>query len=182
MIDFIHGIDFGVLDFLQTLHNSVLDFIMQVFTSLGDNGYIWIGLCIVLLCIPKTRKMGIYLAVTLALEFILNDLIIKGIIRRQRPFLQRTGIDTVIKQPSGYSFPSGHSASSFACATAIFMHNKKMGIAAYIVAAVIAFSRLYFYVHFPTDVLTGTALGILLGIGINKLLGVIEKKIKEKKN
>ncbi len=180
MIDFIHQIDFGILDFLQTLHNSVFDFIMQVFTCLGDNGYVWIGLCIVLLCIPKTRKIGIYLGITLALEFILNDLVLKSIVRRQRPFLQRTGIDTIIKQPSGYSFPSGHSASSFACATAIFMKNKRMGIFAYVLAALIAFSRLYFYVHFPTDVLTGSVLGVLVGIAVNKLLVFIEKKLAEK--
>ena len=94
--------------------------------------------------------------------------------------MQRTGIDTIIKQPSGYSFPSGHSASSFACATAIFMKNKRMGIFAYVLAALIAFSRLYFYVHFPTDVLTGSVLGVLVGIAVNKLLVFIEKKLAEK--
>lgn len=178
----IHNIDFGILDFLQTLHNDVLDFIMSVFTHAGDNGYVWIGICILLLCIPKTRKIGIYLAITLIVEVVLNDGIIKGIIARERPFLQRTGIETIIKQPSGYSFPSGHSASSFAAATAIFLHNKRLGIGAYVLAAFIAFSRLYFYVHFPTDVICGSLFGILIGFTVNKLLKFIEKKMKKSSN
>ncbi len=178
----IHSIDFGILDFLQTIHNDVLDFIMRVFTHAGDNGYVWIGVCILLLCIPKTRKIGIYLAITLIVEVVLNDGIIKGIIARERPFLQRTGIETIIKQPSGYSFPSGHSASSFAAATAIFLHNKRLGIGAYVLAACIAFSRLYFYVHFPTDVICGSLFGILIGFTVNKLLRFIEKKTNSKKN
>ena len=181
MMDIIHGIDFGILDFLQTLHNGVLDFIMRIFTHAGDNGYIWIAVTVVLLCIPKTRKIGIYLGVTLILEVVLNELIIKEIIQRERPFLQRTGIDTIINQPSSYSFPSGHTASSFAAATAIYQHSKKWGIAAYVLASVIAFSRLYFYVHFPTDILAGTILGIAVGIGVNRLLAMIEKKIINKK-
>lgn len=181
MMEIIHSIDFGILEFLQTLHNDVLNFIMRIFTHAGDNGYIWIGIAIILLCIPKTRKIGIYLAVTLIVEAVLNEMVIKEIIQRERPFLQRTGIDTIINQPSSYSFPSGHTASSFAAATAIYQYNKKWGIASYVLASVIAFSRLYFFVHFPTDILAGAALGIGVGIGVNKLLGLIEKKVRVKK-
>ncbi|GAB5081517.1 phosphatase PAP2 family protein [Hominimerdicola sp. 21CYCFAH17_S] len=177
----ITNIDFAVLDFLQKLHSKVLDFIMQAVTLSGDNGYIWIALCIVLLCIPKTRRIGVFTAVTLITEVILNDGIIKGIIARERPFIQNSAIDTIIRQPSGYSFPSGHSASSFAAATAVYMHNKKLGIPAYILAALIAFSRLYFYVHFPSDVIIGSLLGVLIGIGVNKLLNYILKRLEERK-
>lgn len=177
----ITNIDFAVLDFLQKLHSKVLDFIMQAVTLSGDNGYIWIALCIVLLCIPKTRRIGVFTAVTLITEVILNDGIIKGIIARERPFIQNSAIDTIIRQPSGYSFPSGHSASSFAAATAVYMHNKKLGIPAYIMAALIAFSRLYFYVHFPSDVIIGSLLGVLIGIGVNKLLNYILKRLEERK-
>lgn len=177
----ITNIDFAVLDFLQKLHSKVLDFIMQAVTLSGDNGYIWIALCIVLLCIPKTRRIGVFTAVTLITEVILNDGIIKGIIARDRPFIQNSAIDTIIRQPSGYSFPSGHSASSFAAATAVYMHNKKLGIPAYIMAALIAFSRLYFYVHFPSDVIIGSLLGVLIGIGVNKLLNYILKRLEERK-
>lgn len=176
----IYNIDFKILDFLQTLHNDVLDFIMKAFTYLGNNGYVWIGICIIMLCIPKARKTGVYLAITLIAEVILNDGIVKGIIKRERPFLQRTGIDTIIKRPSGYSFPSGHSASSFSAATAIFLQNKRLGIVAYILAAFIAFSRIYFYVHFPTDILAGSLFGILIGFAVNRLLRFIEDKLMRK--
>ena len=179
MIDIIYDIDFAILNFIQTLHNDVLDFIMAAITHAGDNGYIWIAVVLILLIIPKTRKIGLYLAVTLAVEAILNDKIIKSIVGRLRPFIQNPGVDTIIKAPGGYSFPSGHTASSFASATAIYLHNKKLGIIAYILASLIAFSRLYFYVHFPTDVIAGTMVGVFVGIGINKLLGFIEKKIKK---
>lgn len=179
-MEVITNIDFAVLDFIQKLHNKVLDFIMQAVTLSGDNGYIWIALCIVLLCIPKTRKIGVFTAVTLITEVILNDGIIKGIIARERPFIQNSAIDTIIRQPSGYSFPSGHSASSFAAAAAVYMHNKKLGIPAFIMAALIAFSRLYFYVHFPSDVIIGSLFGVLIGIGVNKLLNYILKRLEER--
>ena len=178
----INNIDFAILDALQKIHNTILDFIMQLFTTSGDNGYIWIALCVLLLCIPKTRKIGFYAALTLLVEFILNDMVLKEMIARERPFIQRTGIDTIIKQPSGYSFPSGHSASSFATATAVFLHNKKIGIPCLIAAGIIAFSRLYFYVHFPSDVLIGSLFGIAIAIGIHKLLDYIIKKRAAKKD
>ena len=66
--------------------------------------------------------------------------------------------------PKDYSFPSGHTQASFAAATALFTGNKKAGICAYVLAALIAFSRLYLYVHFPTDVLAGVVIGICCGL------------------
>lgn len=176
------NIDFGILDFLQNLHNDVLDFIMKCFTYAGDKGYVWIALSIILICIPKTRKIGIYLAITLVVEYIFNDLILKHIVKRNRPFLSRTDIDTVIKHPGGYSFPSGHSSASFSSATAIFLHNKKKGILAYILAALIAFSRLYFFVHYPTDVLCGCLVGILVAFVVNRVGRIIETKHKKRLN
>ncbi|WP_124101233.1 phosphatase PAP2 family protein [Ruminococcus sp. Marseille-P6503] len=182
MLEAVTNADFAVLDLIQKLHSKALDFIMQAITVSGDNGYIWIAVCIVLICIPKTRKIGIFTAVTLIVEVILNDGIVKGIIARERPFIQNSAIDTIIRQPSGYSFPSGHSASSFAAATAIFMHNKRLGIPAYVLAALIAFSRLYFYVHFPSDVIIGSLFGMLIGFCVNKLLKLILEKIKNRKD
>lgn len=169
--------DFSVLDAIAKLHSSVLNIIMKFFTTLGDNGYLWIGLCIVLICIPKTRKIGIFAAITLAVEFILNDLVIKNIVARERPFIQHSDIKLLISPPHGYSFPSGHSASSFATAFAVFLRNKKIGIPCLVAAALIAFSRLYFYVHFPTDVLAG----ILFGTAIAVIIYFVEKKIRTSK-
>ncbi len=181
IIDTIKEIDFTILDALQKIHSDVLDVIMRIITTSGNNGYIWIAICIAMLCFKKTRKIGIYTGIVLIIEVILNDGLIKTIIARERPFLQNTGIDTIIKQPSGYSFPSGHSASSFAAATSIFMQNKKIGRPAYVLAALIAFSRLYFYVHFPSDVLTGCLFGTLIGFCVCKLLDKIVKNHNERK-
>ncbi len=181
MIEVVTNIDFAILDLIQKLHNRVLDFIMEALTLSGNNGYIWIAVCLLLICIPKTRKIGLFAAVTLLVEWILNDWILKEIIARERPFIQNSGIDLIIHQPSGYSFPSGHSASSFAVATAIFMHSKKLGIPAYILASLIAFSRLYFYVHFPSDVIAGILFGTLIAVGMNKLLNFILERVKKHK-
>ena len=80
--------------------------------------------------------------------------------------------------PNSYSFPSGHSSSSFAAATALFIMNKKTGVCAYVLAFLIAFSRLYNYVHFPSDVICGIILGILSALLIYfifKKLGLKDK-------
>ena len=179
-MDIIYQIDFAILDFLQSIHSEWLNKIMQFFTALGDNGAVWIALTVILLIIPKTRKIGFYVAVALIVETIFNEFMLKEIIQRERPFIQNTAIDIIINPPSGYSFPSSHSASSFAAATAIFLHNRKMGIPAFILAFFIAFSRIYFAVHFTTDVLVGAIVGILVAVLTNKLLKYCAKKRNSK--
>ena len=175
-MEIINQIDFAILDFLQSLHCDVLDAVMRFFTLLGDKGAVWIGITIILLIVPKTRKVGIYLALTLILETIFNEFILKEIIQRERPFIQNTAIDTIIKQPSGYSFPSSHSASSFAAATAIFLHDKRKSIPAFILAFFIAISRTYFAVHFMTDIIVGAFVGIITAVLTNKMLKYWAKK------
>ncbi|MGN1133585.1 MAG: phosphatase PAP2 family protein, partial [Oscillospiraceae bacterium] len=173
-MEIIQEIDFSILEFLQSLHNDVLNSIMHFFTFLGDKGFIWIVMALFLLFIPQTRRMGAYLAVTLVVLTLVNEVGIKSIFQRSRPFIQQPLlIDTVIPHPGGYSFPSSHSASSFASATTIYKFNKPIGIAAYIVAGFIALSRIYFGVHFPTDILAGAAVGIITALIINKLLNLL---------
>lgn len=162
---FITNIDYTILQFIQGLRNPVMDKVFVFITRLGDNGLIWLSLAIILLLFKKTRKCGITIIVGVALTFLLGDKIIKHLIARDRPFLSYPLLPPaklLIKAPTGYSFPSGHTASSFCAATAIFFHNKRFGAAAFCMAALIAFSRLYLYVHYPSDVL----LGIILGIGM----------------
>ena len=140
------------LDFLQTIHTPLLDKILAFITSLGNAGIIWIVLAVVLLILPKTRKTGIIVATALLMDLILCNLV-------------NTAIAILIKKPLDFSFPSGHTAASFAAMTALFLAKmKKAWIAALVLAVLIAFSRLYFYVHYPTDVLGGVVVGILSGI------------------
>ncbi len=153
------------LDFLQTIHTPLLDKILAFITSLGNAGIIWIVLAVVLLILPKTRKAGIIIAAALLADLVLCNLILKNLVARVRPYDVNTAIAILIKKPLDFSFPSGHTAASFAAMTALFLAKmKKAWIAALILAILIAFSRLYFYVHYPTDVLGGIVVGILSGV------------------
>lgn len=118
-----------------------------------------------MLILPKTRKTGIIVAAALLMNLILCNLILKNLVARVRPYDVNTAIAILIKKPLDFSFPSGHTAASFAAMTALFLAKmKKAWIAALVLAVLIAFSRLYFYVHYPTDVLGGAVVGILSGI------------------
>ena len=167
------------LDFLQTIHTPLLDKILAFITSLGNAGIIWIVLAVVLLIRSKTRKAGIIVAAALLVDLILCNLILKNLVARVRPYDVNAAIAILIKKPLDFSFPSGHTAASFAAMTALFLAKmQKAWIAALILAVLIAFSRLYFYVHYPTDVLGGVVVGILSGV-----LGcaIVEKSDKLRK-
>ena len=165
------------LDFLQTIHTPLLDKILAFITSLGNAGIIWIVLAVVLLILPKTRKAGIIVAAALLMDLILCNLILKNLVARVRPYDVNTAIAILIKMPLDFSFPSGHTAASFAAMTALFLAKmKKAWIAALVLAVLIAFSRLYFYVHYPTDVLGGAIVGILSGIIGYAIVEKIDKR------
>lgn len=160
-IDLIYSIDFSILDFIQnTLKCGFLDPVMAVISYMGEAGGIWIIASVIMMCFRKTRATGVMVLCAVTMGYIIGEIGIKNIVCRARPFTENTDILLNIKPPSGYSFPSGHSCSSFAAATVLILRDKRFGIAAIIVAGTIAFSRLYNYVHFPSDVLCGILLGI----------------------
>ncbi len=165
----IEQIDFAILDLIQNLRCGILDNILAFITHIGDMGAVWIGLGIMLLFFKKYRICGIMMLVSLLVCAILTSGVIKPLVGRLRPF-QIAQITPYIAPPGGFSFPSGHTSSSFTAAFSLFFYSKKEGIAAIVLATLIAFSRLYFYVHFPTDVLVGAILGILCAFLTNKLL------------
>ena len=145
--------EFEFLDFLQTMHTPLITKIMKAASKLGDAGFIWILLAAVLLMIPKTRKVGILVSVALLLDVLTCNVILKPLIARTRPYDVNTAVELLIRAPRDYSFPSGHTAASFAAAAALwFADKKKLAIPALVLAVLIAFSRMYFYVHYPTDV------------------------------
>lgn len=157
-----------------------LDAVMPVITMFGDGGIFWIALAVIFVCFKRTRKMGITMGLSLALGFLIGNIGLKNIVGRIRPYDLNPDFPLLVEKLSDYSFPSGHTLASFEAATSIFLHNKKAGIPALLLAVLIAFSRLYLYVHYPTDVLTsiilGTALAILSFYLINKLY---EKKFNK---
>lgn len=160
MVDF----EYRILDGIrESLSSGVMDVLMKAFSFLAEGGWFWIVLGLVLAIIPKTRKIGVTVLTALILSLIVCNITIKPLAARTRPFDLRSGIELIVSKPTDYSFPSGHSSASFAAAAAIFAHKKKWGTGALVLAALIAFSRLYLYVHFPTDVLCGTVLGCLFG-------------------
>lgn len=148
-----------ILNFIRnSLSNPLLDEIMKFITHLGSGGFIWIAVTVVMLAKKNTRKTGVKMAVSLLLSLLLCNIILKPLVDRVRPY-EAVNVDIIIGKPSGASFPSGHSSSSFAAAVTLLRSRSRGALAAVILAALIAFSRLYLYVHYPSDVLCGALLG-----------------------
>ena len=159
--------EFDFLYMIQKLHNPVLDKIMIVLTKLGDAGILWIAIALILLIPKKYRRAGLQMLITMAITYVIGNLILKNLIARERPCWIDTTVPLLIASPSGYSFPSGHSMNGFASALALFLNDKKLGIPALVLAAAIAFSRLYHFVHFPTDVLGGILIATVVALLVN---------------
>ena len=158
-------IDFAILDFIQEhLSCGVLNFIMPLITHLGSAGAFWILTGVVMLIFRKTRKYGILMAVTLMLCLIIGNILLKNIVARDRPCWINESVNMLVSVPKDYSFPSGHSMTAFASAVVLLHWDKRFGIPALILAFVLAFSRLYLYVHFPSDVLVGALIGCAIGV------------------
>lgn len=166
------NIELSILDWIQTLHTPFLDKIMVFITRLGDAGIIWIMLSIVLLLIPKTRKSGAVMVVALVVDVLLCNIVLKNLVARTRPYDVNTGVHLLVAKLHDYSFPSGHTAASFASVTALYLAGeKKLWKFALELACLIAISRLYLYVHYPTDVLGGILFGVISGyLGYRKVL------------
>lgn len=166
------NIELSILDWIQTLHTPFLDKIMVFITRLGDSGIIWIVLSIVLLLIPKTRKSGAVMVVALVVDVLLCNIVLKNLVARTRPYDVNTGVHLLVAKLHDYSFPSGHTAASFASVTALYLAGeKKLWKFALVLACLIAISRLYLYVHYPTDVLGGILFGVISGyLGYRKVL------------
>lgn len=155
--------DQAILEFIQQhFRNSFTETFFTGVTFLGNGGFIWILLSIWFLCTKTYRKQGIVLLAVLAATFLLGDVLLKNLIQRPRPF-QDFPTELLITPPESYSFPSGHTSSSFAAASVLFRIRKSWGTAAFVLAALIGFSRMFLLVHYPTDVLAGAALGLLVG-------------------
>jgi len=162
---FAERFDLPILDWIaRHLWCPLLDKVMPVITVLGNGGIFWILLAVALIIPKKTRRMGVGMGIALLMGLLLCNLTLKPLCHRIRPYdyqydvFGRT-IPLLIERPHDFSFPSGHTIASFEGAGVILLNNKKWGIAALVLAILIAFSRLYLYVHYPTDVLASVVLG-----------------------
>jgi undecaprenyl-diphosphatase len=150
---------------LKAIHNSlqnpVFDILMPFITFLGNSGFIWITICAGLILYKPTRRTGIMAFCALILSTVVGEWILKPLIERNRPFINMPSIELLIPNPKGFSFPSGHTSSGFAAAGVVIKTMKKTGTSLFTLASLMAFSRLYLLVHYPSDVLAGIALGLL---------------------
>ncbi|UWO27020.1 phosphatase PAP2 family protein [Marvinbryantia formatexigens DSM 14469] len=165
-----------ILDWIQSIRTPAGDVIIPFITKLGNMGMIWILLAVLLLLIPKTRKAGAIMLAALCVDLILCNGILKNLVGRLRPCDVNTGVQLLIARPHDFSFPSGHTASSFAAVTALYLAGeRKLWKPALVLAVLIAFSRLYLYVHYPTDIFGGVVVGIISGIIGFWAVGRLEK-------
>ena len=209
--DFIVGIDAAIYTFVDGIMNPTLNAIMTFITHLGDTpGIIWFVLGICLLIPRKTRKLGVLLFAGLAISSLINNVALKNLIERPRPYILwdenpevwlRAGYTyewpELIKKSESWSFPSGHTSTSIGAAFALLLGcckkgEKKylsVGIPAFIISLLIGFSRIYVHVHYPTDVIAGAVVGLIGGLiayllidklFMKKAVPAIEKKLDKK--
>ena len=170
--------------FLYAIPRTALldSFFLGLTKITGSYGQLWVIVAALLLIFKKTRKAGVSVLIAYLAVFLIGQLALKNLFSRPRPCQIDEAFALLVARPSSSSFPSTHSAWAFGAATAIFMQHRKMGVAAYVVAALIGFSRLYMFLHFPTDVLFGMVLGIALGVLAHRITMVLWKKISRSDN
>lgn len=165
-MDTLLQLDGNILLWIQEhVRNDALTPVMKFITHLGDAGWIWIALTIMFLLVKKMRSTGVLMTCSLVGSLIVNNLILKNLVARTRPYEAVDGLQRIIEAQRDLSFPSGHTGSSFAAAVVIFLTcPRKIGGPALILAFLIMFSRLYVGVHYPTDVLAGMITGTVIAV------------------
>ena len=172
-----------ILDFIrERFACPFLDAVMPLITSLANGGIIWIIAALLLLIFKKSRKTGFSVVLALITGLIIGNLILKNLVGRIRPYEFNEGVEILVARLSDYSFPSGHTLASFEAATVLLIRDKRLGVPALVLAVAIAFSRLYLYVHYPTDVLAGIILGVLIGIFACKTVDKLENRLSARKS
>lgn len=147
----------------EHLTHPFLDTVMPYISSLAHSGEFWILLALILLCFKKTRKAGMAMGIAMACGYLIGNMGMKNLFARTRPY-DMTEVELLVAKLHDFSFPSGHTLVSFEAATALTVYHRRWGIAALVLATVIALSRLYLFVHYPTDVLAGALLGVGIGL------------------
>ena len=179
--------DLPILDWIQAnLQSEFMDKFMPVITMFGDAGIFWMVISALLLIFPRSRKTGLGMAIAMVIGLLVCNVTLKPLVARIRPYdlqLQEFGITIQLlgERMHDFSFPSGHTIASFEAAVVLLKNSKKMGIPAMILAVLIAFSRLYLYVHYHTDVIASVVLGTLFALIGDALAGLIAPKLGARK-
>lgn len=184
-MEFVYNMDYAVLNFLQDhLRCGFLDGFFRFVTGFGAGGIFWMALAALFLCFRRTRKMGLCMGIALALGALSANLLLKPLVARVRPYenpeylhlIRVTRDELISRVPPDFSFPSGHALSSVECGLSIFFQNRKLGVPALILGFLVAFSRLYLYMHYFTDVLASAVLGAGFAVAAFFLGGWIARK------
>ncbi|MCC8023509.1 MAG: phosphatase PAP2 family protein [Clostridiales bacterium] len=186
---FFAGFDESVFTFAHNLHEGGLggffDWFFETITHLGDSGLYFILLAVVLMLFKKTRKCGVAILIAIGIGALITNVIVKPLVARPRPYIDETGIyyqwwlEIGHGLESEYSFPSGHTTVAFSGLTALFWNtNRKYSWTALILAGLIAFSRIYLYVHYPSDILGGTIVGVTAAVLACLLANLIDRKLE----
>lgn len=162
----------GALVWIQNhLRTEALDAVMPWISKLNNTGLIAILTVVVFLLWKRYRNVGVTAFLSLLVEFIVLNLVFKPIVHRTRPYVVNEAIDVLCEIPTDYSFPSGHTGAAFAVALVLlFTMPKKFGVTATVLATLIAFSRLYNGVHYPTDILGGFVIALVTAVLATKLV------------
>lgn len=176
-----------ILDFIQEHFKcGFFDWFMPLITKLGDGGVFWIAVAVILIFTKKYRKTGAMMGVALLLGLLIGNLTLKPLVARVRPYdMPGVQVDLLVSHLGDKSFPSGHTLACFEAASVLMLNDKRLGISALVIAVSVALSRLYLYVHYPTDVLAGAVLGTLFGFiacyAVNKSIKMYTEKRLERK-
>lgn len=182
-MNFLMQLDGQILLFLQeNIRQEWMSPFWKLVTSLGNGGLLWVGISLLLLIPKKTRWAGLTALLALGMGALVTNLTLKPLVARVRPYETVAGLTSLVGPMRDYSFPSGHTCSAFAAASVYFKYFRgHWGVLSMVLAGMIAFSRLYVGVHYPTDVLCGLAVGLLAGWLAIYLTENIKTHLKKKK-
>jgi undecaprenyl-diphosphatase len=163
-MDVFLNFDMGILNWIQRYcRNAVADAVFPALGGLGDMGVLWVLCAVAMLCMGRTRRYGVLLLIALAAAGGLHELL-QPLVNRPRPYMDPARM--LVLPIQGASFPSGHALTSFASAAVFWYYDRRWGIGAMLIAALIGFARLFLFVHYPTDVFAGLTMGLLIGFGV----------------
>lgn len=161
----IEELDFTILDWIQkNFRCGFFDFLMPKISLIGEHGICFIVIGLLLVGIKSYRRAGITILSSMLVGMLIGNVFLKKVVARSRPCWIDTSVGLIVAIPSDTSFPSGHVLQACIVATILLHFDRRLGIAASVLAVLMAFSRLYLYVHFPSDVLAGAAIGIVIGV------------------